>query len=149
MKLTIINNSGNPVPEYKTSGSAGLDLQASIKDPVTLAMLDRKIIPTGIKVLDLPQGYEIQIRPRSGLAAKYGITVLNSPGTVDSDYQGEIGVILVNLSSVPYTIQPGERIAQMVVAKYETVSEFEVVSEDYDYKKTERAEGGFGHTGKH
>lgn len=142
-KVKIINKSNYPLPEYKTPGSAGVDLYANLDNPFTLESLKRALIPTGICIA-LPEGYEAQIRPRSGLAAKHGITVLNTPGTIDCDYRAEIKVILVNLSDQPYVITPGERIAQMVIAKYEKV-EFEEVNE---LDETERGTGGFGSTGK-
>lgn len=142
-KVKIINKSNYPLPEYKTPGSAGVDLYANLDIPFTLEPLKRTLIPTGIYIA-LPDGYEAQIRPRSGLAAKHGITVLNTPGTIDCDYRAEIKVILVNLSDQPYVITPGERIAQMVIAKYEKV-EFEEVNE---LDETERGTGGFGSTGK-
>jgi dUTP pyrophosphatase len=128
---------------YQTEQSAGLDLCAAIADPVTLGPLERAVIPTGLSVA-LPAGYEAQVRPRSGLAAKHGVTVLNSPGTIDADYRGEIGVILVNLSNNSFTIENGERIAQLVVAKHERVEWEQVDTLD----ETERGSGGFGHTGK-
>ncbi len=143
MKIKVINKSGNPLPRYATSQSAGLDLQANIENSITIGPLERAMIPTGLFIA-LPEGYEAQIRPRSGLAAKHGITVLNSPGTIDADYRGELKVVLVNLSNEAFTINNGERIAQMVVAKCEQ-AEFELV-ESLD--ATERGEGGFGHTGK-
>ena len=142
MKVQVINKSAYYLPEYATEKSAGMDLKANIDDPITLNPLERAMIPTGLSIA-LPDGTEAQIRPRSGLAAKYGISVLNSPGTIDADYRGEIKVILVNLSNEPFTINPGERIAQMVVARYERV-EWEAV-ETLD--KTERGAGGFGSTG--
>ena len=142
-EVCIVNVSGYPVPSYATELSAGMDLKAFIDTPVTLGPLERALIPTGISIA-LPEGTEAQIRPRSGLAAKHGITVLNSPGTIDADYRGEIKVILVNLSNEPFVINPGERIAQMVVAKFEKVGWKEVdVLDD-----TARGEGGFGRTGK-
>lgn len=143
MKIKIVNNGTQPLPQYATSGSAGMDLRANIENPILIKPLDRKLIPTGLHVA-LPEGYEAQIRPRSGLAIKHGITCLNTPGTIDSDYRGDIGVILVNLSNEDYVVQPGERIAQMVINKYEQ-AEFKLV-ETLD--ETERGEGGFGHTGK-
>lgn len=143
MKIKVINKSGNPLPKYQTSQSAGLDLQANISEPVTIGSLERAMIPTGLFIA-LPEGYEAQIRPRSGLAAKYGVTVLNSPGTIDADYRGELKVVLVNLSKEPFVINNGERIAQMVVAKCEQ-AEFESVDV---LDETERGEGGFGHTGR-
>ena len=142
-KVKIINKSNYPLPEYKTTGSAGVDLYANLDVSLTLEPLKRTLIPTGIYIA-LPEGYEAQIRPRSGLAAKHGITVLNTPGTIDCDYRAEIKVILVNLSDQPYVITPGERIAQMVIAKYEK-AEFEEVNE---LDETERGTGGFGSTGK-
>ena len=143
MKVEIVNRSKYPTPAYATEKSAGMDLKADIKEPVTLAPLERAMIPTG-PYTALPDGPEAQVRPRSGLAAKFGISVLNSPGTIDADYRGEVKVILVNLSNEPFVINPGERIAQMVVARYEKVEwdEVEVLDE------TERGEGGFGSTGR-
>ena len=142
MKVKIVNRSAWPVPAYATAQSAGMDLKADITEPVELAPLQRAMIPTGLSIA-LPQGTEAQVRPRSGLAAKYGVTVLNSPGTIDADYRGEIRVILVNLSDRPFTVNPGERIAQLVMAKYESVTwdEVEILDE------TARGEGGFGSTG--
>lgn len=142
MKVKIINKSNNPIPEYATSQSAGMDLRAFIKEPITIEPFNRKLISTGLYI-ELPERYEAQVRPRSGLAIKYGITVLNSPGTIDSDYRGEIGVILVNLSNTPFTVKPGERIAQLIFAKYEKANFIEVE----ELSETERGEGGFGHTG--
>jgi len=142
MKIKIINLSQHGLPEYQTVASAGMDLKANIEESVSLASLERKIIPTGLYV-ELPEGYEAQIRPRSGLAAKQGITVLNSPGTIDADYRGEIGVILVNLSSDKVLINPGDRIAQMVIAKHERAEWILVES----LGETERGSGGFGSTG--
>lgn len=142
IEVKVINGSNYALPEYATTMSAGLDLRANIAEDITIQPLERCLIPTGLKI-GLPEGYEAQIRPRSGLALKHGITVLNSPGTVDADYRGEVGVILVNLSDKPFVINPGERIAQMVVAKYSQV-EFTLV-ETLD--ESERGEGGFGHTG--
>lgn len=142
MKVEIINRSRFPLPEYATPSSAGLDLRANIAEPITLQPLCRTMVPTGLFIA-LPVGYEAQVRPRSGLAAKHGITVLNSPGTVDADYRGELKVILVNLSNESFEIVPGERIAQMVVAKHERV-EWEL-AEALD--ETERGAGGFGSTG--
>ena len=130
------------LPEYKTEGAAGMDLFAAISEPVTLKPLERALVPTGLKI-ELEHGYEAQIRPRSGLAAKHGITVLNTPGTIDADYRGEIKVILVNLSDTAFIVNPGERIAQMVVARYEHVEWEETESLD----ETERGAGGFGSTG--
>ena len=143
MKVKIVNRSAWPVPAYATAQSAGMDLKADITEPVELAPLQRAMIPTGLSIA-LPQGTEAQVRPRSGLAAKYGVTVLNSPGTIDADYRGEIRVILVNLSDRPFTVNPGERIAQLVMAKYESVTWDEVESLD----ETARGEGGFGSTGR-
>ncbi len=142
MKVRVINNSSHDLPEYKTVGSAGLDLKADLKEPVTLAPLERAIIKTGLYI-ELPLGYEAQVRPRSGLAAKKGITVLNTPGTVDADYRGEIGVILVNLSNKPFTVENGERVAQLVVARHERI-EWEITEKLSD---TSRGQGGFGSTG--
>lgn len=143
MKVKIVNRSAYPSPSYATEKSAGMDLKADIAEPIVLAPLERAMIPTGLYVA-LPDGTEAQVRPRSGLAAKHGISVLNAPGTVDADYRGEIKVILVNLSNEPFTVRPGERIAQMVIARYEKVEwdEVEVLDE------TERGEGGFGSTGR-
>lgn len=140
--VKVINKGNQPLPTYATELSAGMDLRADIKDALTLHTLDRVLIPTGLYI-ELPAGYEAQIRTRSGLAIKHGIVSLNSPGTVDADYRGEIGVELINLSRDPYTIYPGERIAQMVVAKHENVK-FEIVDK---LSETERSKGGFGHTG--
>ncbi|KXB34951.1 dUTP diphosphatase [Bacteroidales bacterium KA00251] len=142
MKVPIINRSNNPLPAYATKQSAGLDLYANLENEVCLQPMERRLIPTGI-FLALPEGYEAQIRPRSGLALKKGVTVLNTPGTIDSDFRGEIQVILVNLSSEEVCIQHGERIAQMVIASYQTVEWQAVEALD----KTSRGEGGFGHTG--
>ena len=143
MKVKIVNKSRFALPEYQTPLSAGLDIRANLDEPVTLQPLERAMIPTGLFVA-LPEGCEMQIRPRSGLAAKHGITVLNSPGTIDADYRGEIKVILVNLSNEPFTIEAGERIAQMIVARYEQI-EWEAAEE---LSSTERGAGGFGSTGK-
>ncbi|MBQ5719253.1 MAG: dUTP diphosphatase [Alistipes sp.] len=143
MKVKIVNKSRFALPEYQTPLSAGLDIRANLDEPVTLQPLERAMIPTGLFV-ELPEGCEMQIRPRSGLAAKHGITVLNSPGTIDADYRGEIKVILVNLSNEPFTIEAGERIAQMIVARYEQI-EWEAAEE---LSSTERGAGGFGSTGK-
>ena len=140
--VKIINKSGNALPEYGTAMSAGMDLRANLTEPVTLQPLERKLIPTGI-FIELPQGYECQIRPRSGLALKKGITVLNTPGTIDADYRGEIGVILINLSQEPFVVENGERICQMVVARHST-EEWEPVEV---LAESERGAGGFGHTG--
>lgn len=143
MKVKIINRSAYPAPAYATELSAGMDLKADITGPVVLAPLGRAIVPTGLSVA-LPAGYEAQVRPRSGLAAKHGVTVLNTPGTIDADYRGEIKVILVNLSEEPFTVNPGERIAQMVIARHE-----QIVWEETDtLDETGRGEGGFGSTGR-
>jgi len=144
MKVKIVNKSSNDLPEYSTEHAAGMDLRANLTEDVFLDPLERKLIPTGL-FIELPVGYEAQVRPRSGLALKKGITVLNSPGTIDADYRGEVMVILINLSSVRFVIQHGERIAQMIVASHETVN-WETVEILDD---TTRGEGGFGHTGKH
>ena len=142
MKIQIINISRHPLPQYATPQSAGVDLRANLNEPIVLKPLQRCLVPTGL-FLALPQGYEAQVRPRSGLAIKKGITVLNSPGTIDADYRGEVNVILVNLSAEEFVIEDGERIAQMVIAKHEQPAwqEVEVLDE------TERGAGGFGHTG--
>ena len=140
--VKVVNKSGNELPRYSTPDSAGMDLRASLSEPVTLAPMQRALIPTGIYIA-LPQGYECQIRPRSGLALKHGVTVLNSPGTIDADYRGEIGVILVNLSDKPFVVNNGERICQMVVARSDRVA-WELVD---TLDETERGAGGFGHTG--
>lgn len=142
IKIKVINNSDYDLPSYATKLSAGLDLKANIEESITINTLERLLIPTGLKI-ELPEGYEAQIRPRSGLALRHGITVLNSPGTIDADYRGEIGVILVNLSDTPFTINPGERIAQMVVAEHARIDFIEVDELD----DSERGEGGFGHSG--
>ncbi|WP_440425001.1 dUTP diphosphatase [Prevotella sp.] len=141
-KIRIINRGSQQLPTYATPQSAGMDLRANIEDPITLRPLERRIVPTGLYIA-LPEGYEAQVRPRSGLALKHGITVLNSPGTIDSDYRGEIGVLLINLSDTPFVINAGERIAQMVVARHEQAELIEV--EELD--DTERGAGGYGHTG--
>lgn len=142
MEVKIVNKSRHRLPEYQTALSAGMDLKANTSEPIVLNPMQRELIPTGIYI-QLPEGYEAQIRPRSGLAAKYGITVANAPGTIDADYIGEIKVILINLSKEKFVINPGERIAQMVISKYEKV-EWNEVSE---LEKTDRGEGGFGSTG--
>lgn len=142
MKVQIVNQSSYDAPFYATKNSAGMDIKANITEPITLAPLERAMVPTGLFIA-LPEGSEAQIRPRSGLAAKHGITVLNTPGTIDADYRGEIKVILVNLSNETFTINPGERIAQMVVARYEKV-EWDIVD---SLDETERGTGGFGSTG--
>ena len=143
MKVQIINKSHHQLPAYATALSAGMDIRANLSEPVVIKPLERKLIPTGLYIA-LPEGYEAQMRPRSGLALKHGITLLNTPGTIDADYRGEIGVILVNLSSEPFVVNDGERICQMVIASYQQVEwePVEVLTE------TERGEGGFGHTGK-
>lgn len=143
IKLQIVNGSRHPLPEYATPQSAGMDLRANLSEPIVLQPLQRALIPTGLRI-SLPEGYEAQVRPRSGLALKHGITVLNSPGTIDADYRGEVGVILVNLSQEPFTIHDGERIAQLVVARHEQPELVAVESLD----ETARGEGGFGHTGE-
>ena len=143
INVKIINKSVNALPEYATEGSAGMDLRASITTPVILKPLERKLIPTGL-FIELPIGYEAQVRPRSGLALKQGITCLNSPGTIDSDYRGEVGVILINLSGEGQTLHPGDRVAQMVIAPVEQVRWEEVE----EISSTARSAGGFGHTGK-
>lgn len=142
MTIKILNKSQNPLPRYETTQAAGMDIRTSISEPVTLNPLERKLFPTGL-FLELPSGYEAQVRPRSGLALKHGITVLNTPGTVDADYRGEVGVILVNLSSEPFTIAPGDRIAQLVIARHEQP---EIVQADA-LSDTNRGAGGFGHSG--
>lgn len=143
MKVNIVNRSGMALPEYATAQSAGMDLRAALTESITLGSLERALIPTGLYV-ELPEGYEMQIRPRSGLAAKHGVTVLNTPGTIDADYRGEIKVILVNLSAEPFEVKPGERIAQAVVAEHARV-EWNPVDE---LGTTERGAGGFGSTGR-
>jgi len=143
IQIKITNSSAHPLPEYATLLSAGLDLRANLTEELVLGPLERGLVPTGLRIA-LPPGYEAQVRPRSGLALKKGITVLNSPGTIDADYRGEICVILINLSNEPFVIANGERIAQLVIAQHEQ-AEWELVS---DLDATERGEGGFGHTGK-
>lgn len=142
MNIKIINRSDHDLPHYETNASAGMDLRASLKEPITLGPMERAIVKTGL-FMELPVGVEAQVRPRSGLAAKKGITVLNAPGTIDADYRGEVGVILINLSNEPFTIENGERIAQMVIAKHERVHWKPVES----LSETARGEGGFGSTG--
>lgn len=142
MKIKVINKSKHPLPKHQTDGSAAVDLSANISEPIVLKSLERALVPTGI-YLALPKGYEAQIRPRSGLALKHGISMVNAPGTIDADYRGEIGVLLVNLGQESFTVNDGERIAQMVIAKHEVVDWEEVETLD----DTERAAGGFGHTG--
>lgn len=140
--VKIINTSGQPLPAYATESAAGMDVRAALTEPLTLQPLQRALIPTGLRVA-LPQGHEMQMRPRSGLALKHGITLLNTPGTIDADYRGEIGVILINLSDTPFVINPGERICQMVVGPYSHVTWQAVDNLD----TTDRGDGGFGHTG--
>lgn len=142
IKIKVVNRGHQPLPAYATAQSAGMDLRANLDEPVTLQPLERRLIPTGLHIA-LPEGYEAQVRPRSGLALKHGLTVLNTPGTIDADYRGEIGVVLVNLSQQPFTVNDGERIAQMVIARHEQ-GDFVVVEE---LDETERGEGGYGHTG--
>ena len=143
MKLKIINKSNNPLPRYESEQAAGMDIRCNITEPVTLQPMERRLIPTGL-FIELPAGYEAQIRPRSGLALKRGLTVLNTPGTIDADYRGEVGVILINLSGEAQTIEPGERICQMVIARHETPEVIEV----NELSNTERGAGGFGHSGR-
>ncbi len=142
MTIKIINKSNNPLPRYESKQAAGMDIRCFLQEPVTLQPLERRLLPTGL-FIELPEGYEAQIRPRSGLALKRGLTVLNTPGTIDADYRGEIGVILINLSGEPQTIETGERICQMIIARHEqpTIVEVETLSD------TERGTGGFGHSG--
>lgn len=143
MNIKIVNRSHHALPQYATALSAGLDLRANLEEGITLQPMERRLVPTGLSIA-LPEGYEAQVRPRSGLALKHGITLLNTPGTIDADYRGEIGVIMVNLSDTPFNIADGDRIAQLVIARYEQ-AEWEAV-EALD--STERGDGGFGHTGK-
>ena len=143
MKIKIVNRSHHALPQYATALSAGLDLRANLEEDIMLQPMERRLVPTGLSIA-LPEGYEAQVRPRSGLALKHGITLLNTPGTIDADYRGEIGVIMVNLSDTPFNIADGDRIAQLVIARYEQ-AEWEAV-EALD--STERGDGGFGHTGK-
>jgi dUTP pyrophosphatase len=143
VQIKIVNNSANPLPQYATDGASGMDVRAALNFPLTLQPLERTLVPTGLFV-EIPAGYEIQVRPRSGLAIKHGITCLNTPGTIDSDYRGEIKIILINLSAVEQVINPGDRIAQMIVQKVER-AELERVE---FLNETARADGGFGHTGK-
>lgn len=143
MEIKIINKSHHPLPAYATPLSAGMDIRANLSEPITLQPMERRLIPTGLHIA-LPQGYEAQMRPRSGLALKHGITLLNTPGTIDADYRGEIGIILINLSTEPFTVNDGERIAQMVIARHEQAVWLPVEVLD----ETERGSGGFGHTGK-
>ncbi len=142
IKVKIINDSSNPLPAYETPSSAGMDVRARLESPVTLKPLQRALIPTGLRI-QLPQGYECQVRPRSGLALKHGISLVNTPGTIDADYRGEIGIIVINLSDEPYTITNGERIAQLVIKEYVNVTWEQVDRID----ETTRGDGGFGHTG--
>ncbi|HIX45608.1 MAG TPA: dUTP diphosphatase [Candidatus Barnesiella excrementipullorum] len=142
MQVSVINRSHHPLPQYATPLSAGMDLRANLETPITIQPGQRLLVPTGLYIA-LPEGYEAQIRPRSGLAIKHGITVLNSPGTIDADYRGEINIILVNLSEKPFTIEDGERIAQMVVARHDRAEWVETTVLD----ETQRGSGGFGHTG--
>jgi dUTP pyrophosphatase len=143
MTIKIINKSSNPLPAYSTERSAGMDLRAFLVEPIILKPMQRVLIPTGLYI-ELPEGFEAQIRPRSGLAIKYGITVLNSPGTIDSDYRGEIGIILINLSNSEFEIMNGERICQMIISRHESIIWSDVNLLDH----TKRGDGGFGHTGK-
>lgn len=142
MKIQVVNKGHQPLPAYATVQSAGMDLRANIDEPIVLKPLERRLIPTGLHIA-LPVGYEAQVRPRSGLALKKGVTVLNSPGTVDADYRGEVGVLLINLSQEDFVVNDGERIAQMVIARHEQAEFVEVEVLD----ETERGEGGYGHTG--
>ena len=142
MEIKVINKSHYPLPEYATSQSAGMDLRANLDEPITLRPMERRLIPTGLYIA-LPAGYEAQVRPRSGLALKKGITVLNSPGTIDADYRGEVGVLLINLSQEDFVVNDGERIAQMVIARHE---QGEFIAVDV-LDETERGTGGYGHTG--
>lgn len=142
INVKVVNSSVNDLPEYATVSSAGMDLRANLAGPVTLRPLERRLIPTGLRI-ELPQGYECQIRPRSGLALKHGISIVNAPGTIDADYRGEIGVILINMSDTDFVVNPGERICQMVVAPYSRVAWLPVDT----LSETERGEGGFGHSG--
>ena len=143
MKLKIINKSNSPLPRYESEQAAGMDIRCHISEPITLQPMERRLIPTGLYI-ELPVGYEAQIRPRSGLALKRGLTVLNTPGTIDADYRGEVGVILINLSGEPQTIEPGERICQMIIARHEQPELVEVS----ELSETERGAGGFGHSGR-
>ncbi len=143
MKIRIVNKSPHPLPAYETEHSAGMDLRAFTGGPVTLKPLERKLIPTGL-FMELPVGFEAQVRPRSGLAVKHGITVLNSPGTIDADYRGEVGVILINLSDAEFTVNDGDRIAQMIISHHEKAE----MTETEEINNTNRGAGGFGHSGK-
>ena len=142
VEIKVVNRGHQPLPQYATAQSAGMDLRANIDEPIVLRPMERRLIPTGLFIA-LPEGYEAQVRPRSGLALKHGLTVLNAPGTIDADYRGEIGVVLINLSQEDFVINDGERIAQMVIARYEQ-ADFQVVEE---LDETERGAGGYGHTG--
>ena len=142
MQVKIVNRSANPLPGYSTPYSAGMDLRASLEEPVVLRPLERKLVPTGLYI-ELPEGYEAQIRPRSGLALKHGISIVNTPGTIDADYRGEIGIILINLSGEDFTVEPGERICQMVINQVEQITWTQVEA----LEDSERGKGGFGHTG--
>lgn len=144
MEVKIINRSAHPLPKYETAGASGMDLRADITEIITLAPLQRTLVPTGL-FIELPRGYEAQIRPRSGLAMRQGITCLNTPGTIDADYRGEIKVLLINMDAQPQVIQPGERIAQMVIQRVEKINWIQVDN----LENTERSEGGFGSTGHH
>ncbi len=142
MEIKVVNRGHQPLPQYATSQSAGMDLRANLSEPIVLHPMERRLIPTGLYIA-LPEGFEAQVRPRSGLALKHGLTVLNAPGTIDADYRGEVGVVLINLSQDDFVINDGERIAQMVIARYEQAT-FKVVEE---LDETERGAGGYGHTG--
>jgi dUTP pyrophosphatase len=143
MKVRIINQSNHPLPQYQTAGAAAFDVCANLDSPVTLGPLERSVVPTGL-FMAIPEGYEAQVRPRSGLAFKHGVTLLNSPGTIDSDYRGELKLLLVNLSNDPYTVEDGDRLAQVLVGRFERVEWVEVDVHD----ETSRGEKGFGHTGR-
>ncbi len=143
VQIKVINRSKHPLPSYQTEHAAAVDVRANIDEPITLGPLERKLVPTGL-YFALPPGYEAQLRPRSGLAAKHGLSLVNAPATIDADYRGELGVILINLSNDPFTLNDGERIAQMVVARHETIAWEEVAV----LEETARGEGGFGHTGR-
>lgn len=143
MQIKLVNLSNNPLPAYETEHAAGMDLRAYLTEPIIVSPLQRVLVPTGL-FIELPVGFEAQVRPRSGLAFKYGVTVLNSPGTIDADYRGEIKVILINLSDTDFTIQNGDRIAQMVISRHEKADWTQVG----ELSETQRGEGGFGHTGK-
>ncbi len=143
MKIHVINKSHHPLPAYSTPLSAGMDLRANLDEPLTLKPGQRQLVPTGLRIA-LPEGYEAQVRPRSGLALRHGVTVLNTPGTIDADYRGEVGVILINLGGEPFVVNDGERIAQMVIARHERAE----LEEAETLEQTERGEGGFGHTGR-